>query len=160
MDQQVGPLGQLHGGLAKHRVGAIHQAFAGLLRAAEGLAADDPAIVEGHGLACLEGGVDGARRDAQLLGLLHIETARLGLLVDPVGVGRHPVGQGRAAHGQVAVVEQQGATAGGIAHPVAAQGIADPGGGGAHHPFEVIAQGIGAVEVDAGAGPCQPQGGQ
>ena len=43
---------------------------------------------------------------------------------------------------------------------MAAQGIADPGGGGAHHPFEVIAQGVGSVEVDTGAGARQAQGGQ
>ena len=43
---------------------------------------------------------------------------------------------------------------------MAAQGIANAHGGGPHHPLEVVPQGIRSVEVDAAAGPGQPEAGQ
>ena len=65
-----------------------------------------------------------------------------------------------AAHRDVVVVEQHCTAGGGVFHPVAAQRVANAGGGGAQHALEVVAQWVGAVEIDAAAGAIQPQAGQ
>ena len=160
VDQQVGAAGQGHRRLAKHRVGAIHEAGPRPRRAAEAGAANDAAVVEADGAAQLQLGIDRARRDAQLLGAGHIEATGPRFLIHPVGVGRHPMGERRAAHSDITVIEQQLAAGGGLAHGVGAQRIADAGGAVAQHPLQKIGQWIGAVEIHAGAATRQPHAGQ
>ncbi len=160
VDQQVRAAGQLHRRLAEHGVGAVHHAAARPLRSAELPAVDHPPIGQGHPPAGLQFGVDRPRRNAEGAGPLHIEAARPGPAVHPVGVGRHPVGQAGAAHGEVVVVEQELTAAGRFSHPMDAQRIADPGGGGAQHPLKVVAQGVRPIQIHAGAGARQPEAGQ
>ena len=160
VDQQIGAPGQLHRRLTEHRVGAVHHAGAGSLRAAEAGAVDDPTVLEGDAAPLLELGVHRPRRDAQGPGPFHVEPPRPRLLVHPIGAGRDPVGEGRAAHGDVAVLQQGGAAGGGGAAAVKAKRIADTGGAGVQHPFQIVPQPVGAVEVDAGAGARQAQAGE
>ena len=68
--------------------------------------------------------------------------------------------EGCAAHAQVPIVQQDFTAVGGLADPVAPEGIANAGGGCPQDPFQVIAQRIGSVEIDPGAAARQPQAGQ
>ena len=58
------------------------------------------------------------------------------------------MGERGAAHGEVAVLEQQRALFCRCFDPMHLQGIADPGGAGSQHPVEVTLERVGAVQIN------------
>ena len=105
VDQQIGSAGQVDRRFTKHGVGAVHNAATGAFWSAEGCAIDHSSVLQGDGATGLEVGVDRPRRDPLGPGLLHVKAAWSGFLVHPVGKGRNPMDEGRAAHGEVGVVQ-------------------------------------------------------
>ena len=160
VDQKVCPAGQFDRRFAEDGVGAVHQTATWARRAAQPLPVDHPTVLQGHSPSCFEFGVDRTGGNSQFLGQVHVETSWQRFLVNSVGVGGDPMVEGRAAHAQVPIVQQDFTAVGGLADPVAPEGIANAGGGCPQDPFQVIAQRIGSVEIDPGAAARQPQAGQ